>query len=111
VLEGSVRRAGERVRINAQLIDGTTGAHVWAERYERDYADIFAVQDQVIEEIVGALSVQLTDSEHAQVTHLHAQPRSVRLLPARRAGAAQPGRRRRPLARPRTVPKGALARW
>ncbi len=59
VLEGSVRRAGERVRINAQLIDGTTGGHVWAERYDRDYADIFAVQDQVIEEIVGALSVQL----------------------------------------------------
>ena len=57
VLEGSVRRAGERVRINAQLIDGTTGGHVWAERYERDYADIFAVQDEVIAEIVGALSV------------------------------------------------------
>ena len=61
VLEGSVRRAGERVRINAQLIDGTTGGHVWAERYDRDYADIFAVQDQVIAEIVGALSVQLTE--------------------------------------------------
>ena len=68
--EGSVRRAGERVRINAQLIDGTTGGHVWAERYERDYADIFAVQDQVIEEIVGALSVQLTESEQTQVTRL-----------------------------------------
>ena len=70
VLEGSVRRAGERVRINAQLIDGTTGGHVWAERYERDYADIFAVQDQVIEEIVGALSVQLTEAEQTQVNRL-----------------------------------------
>jgi adenylate cyclase len=40
VLEGSVRRAGARVRINAQLVDGATGGHVWAERYERDYADI-----------------------------------------------------------------------
>ena len=70
VLEGSVRRAGERVRINAQLIDGTTGGHVWAERYDRDYADIFALQDQVIEEIVGALSVQLTESEQTQVTRL-----------------------------------------
>ena len=70
VLQGSVRRAGERVRINAQLIDGTTGGHVWAERYERDYADIFAVQDQVIEEIVGALSVQLTEAEQTQVTRL-----------------------------------------
>jgi adenylate cyclase len=70
VLEGSVRRAGERVRINAQLIDGTTGGHVWAERYDRDYADIFAVQDQVLEEIVGALSVQLTQAEQTQVTRL-----------------------------------------
>jgi adenylate cyclase len=70
VLEGSVRRAGERVRINAQLIDGTTGGHVWAERYDRDYADIFVVQDQVIEEIVGALSVQLSESEQTQVARL-----------------------------------------
>jgi adenylate cyclase len=70
VLEGSVRRAGERVRINAQLIDGTTGGHVWAERYDRDYADIFAVQDEVIGEIVGALSVQLTESELTQVARL-----------------------------------------
>jgi adenylate cyclase len=70
VLEGTVRRAGERIRINAQLIDGTTGGHVWAERYDRDYADIFAVQDQVLEEIVGALSVQLTESEQTQVTRL-----------------------------------------
>ena len=70
VLEGSVRRAGERVRINAQLIDGATGGHVWAERYERDYADIFAMQDQVIGEIVGALSVQLTEAEQTQVKRL-----------------------------------------
>jgi len=70
VLEGSVRRAGQRVRINAQLIDGTTGGHLWAERYDRDYTDIFAVQDQVIEEIVGALSVQLTEAEQTQVTRL-----------------------------------------
>ena len=78
VLEGSVRRAGERVRINAQLIDGTTGGHVWAERYDRDYADIFAVQDQVIAEIVGALSVQLTESEQTQVdASAHRQPRGL----------------------------------
>ena len=70
VLEGSVRRAGERVRINAQLIDGTTGGHVWAERYDRDYADIFALQDEVIREIVGALSVRLTESEQTQVARL-----------------------------------------
>ena len=70
VLEGSVRRAGDQVRINAQLIDGSTGHHVWAERYDRDYADIFTVQDEVLEEIVGALSVQLTEAEQTQLTRL-----------------------------------------
>jgi adenylate cyclase len=70
LLEGSVRRAGDRVRINAQLIDGTTGSHVWAERYDRSYADIFALQDEVISQIVKALSVQLTETEQSQVARL-----------------------------------------
>jgi adenylate cyclase len=70
VLEGSVRRAGGRVRINAQLIDGATGGHVWAERYEGEYADIFAVQDEVIHAIAGALSVQLTEPQQLQVARL-----------------------------------------
>ena len=63
VLEGSVRKAGQRVRVTAQLIDGGSGGHVWAERYDRDLADIFAVQDDVTEQIVRALAVQLTDGE------------------------------------------------
>ena len=62
VLEGSVRKAGQRVRVTAQLIDGGSGGHVWAERYDRDLADIFAVQDDVTEQIVRALAVQLTDA-------------------------------------------------
>jgi adenylate cyclase len=70
VLEGTVRRAGARVRINAQLIDGTTGGHVWAERYERDYADIFAVQEEVIREIVSALAVELTETEQTRLARL-----------------------------------------
>lgn len=61
VLEGSVRKAGERVRITAQLIDGRSGGHIWAERYDRDLADIFAVQDDVTEKIVGALELNLID--------------------------------------------------
>ncbi len=65
VLEGSVRKAGQRVRVTAQLIDGGSGGHVWAERYDRDLADIFAVQDDVTEHIVRALKVQLTDSKLA----------------------------------------------
>ena len=57
VLEGSIRRAGNRVRITAQLIDAATGAHLWADRYDRDLTDIFEVQDEVVERIVGALAV------------------------------------------------------
>ncbi len=63
ILEGSVRRSGNRVRINAQMIDGATGGHVWAERYDREIADMFAVQDEVTGEIVGALQVALTAEE------------------------------------------------
>jgi adenylate cyclase len=63
VLEGSVRKAGNRVRITAQLIEGTTGGHVWAERYDRDLADIFAVQDEISEAIVTALKVTLFPAE------------------------------------------------
>ncbi|HTO65095.1 MAG TPA: adenylate/guanylate cyclase domain-containing protein [Bradyrhizobium sp.] len=59
VLEGSVRRAGQRVRITAQLIDAATGNHVWAERYDRELIDIFAVQDEVTSSIVGTLAVEL----------------------------------------------------
>jgi adenylate cyclase len=59
VLEGSVRKAGKRVRITAQLIEGTTGGHVWAERYDRDLSDIFAVQDEISQAIVTALKVTL----------------------------------------------------
>src|SRR5262245_15370869 len=59
VLEGSVRKAGGRVRISAQLIDGATGGHVWAERYDRDLKDIFALQDEISEAIVGALKLKL----------------------------------------------------
>lgn len=63
VLEGSVRRAADRIRINAQMIDGTTGGHLWAERYDRGLEDIFAVQDEVTRTIVDALRVKLTAGE------------------------------------------------
>ncbi len=67
VLEGSVRKAGGRVRINAQMIDGPTGGHLWAERYDRDLEDIFAVQDEVTLNIVEALKVQLTVGEQTRL--------------------------------------------
>ena len=63
VLEGSVRKAGNRVRITAQLIDGATGNHLWAEKYDRELEDIFALQDEVLEKIVAALAVTLTPME------------------------------------------------
>jgi adenylate cyclase len=63
VLEGSVRKSGERVRITAQLIDATTGGHLWAERYNRDLKDIFAVQDEVTQQIISALKVKVEKVE------------------------------------------------
>ena len=63
VLEGSVRKVGDRVRITAQLVDTTTEGHLWAERYDRDLEDIFALQDEVTQKIVAALAVALTEEE------------------------------------------------
>jgi adenylate cyclase len=63
VLEGSIRRAGNRVRITAQLIDATNGGHLWADRYDRDLTDIFAVQDDVTQRIVEALKITLSPAE------------------------------------------------
>jgi adenylate cyclase len=67
VLEGGVQRAGSRVRITAQLVDATTGYHIWAERYDREVRDIFAVQDEVTQQIVRALAVKLTQAEQGRV--------------------------------------------
>jgi len=63
VLEGSVRKAGGRIRINAQLVDGATNSHVWADRYDRDSSDIFALQDEISEAIVKALKLRLAPEE------------------------------------------------
>ncbi|MCP5081009.1 MAG: adenylate/guanylate cyclase domain-containing protein [Alphaproteobacteria bacterium] len=67
VLEGSVRRAGDRVRITAQLIDAETGSHIWAERYDRQIVDIFDLQDEITQEIVTALEVKMTKGEQIRV--------------------------------------------
>ena len=63
VLEGSVRKAGNRVRISAQLIDGRTGGHIWADRFDRDLTDIFAMQDEISQAIVDALKIKLLPQE------------------------------------------------
>src|SRR5882724_7820311 len=64
VLEGSVRKSGDLVRITAQLNDVSTGSHIWAERYDRDLADVFAVQDEITESIVAAIEPQLYAAEN-----------------------------------------------
>ncbi len=67
VLEGSVRRIGQKVRINVQLVDASTGGPVWAERYDRDLKDIIVLQDDVVSKIVSALAVKLSDAEESQL--------------------------------------------
>src|SRR5947199_363485 len=67
VLEGSIRKSGNRVRITAQLIDAESGGHLWADRFDRDLTDIFATQDEVVEKIVRALAVTLTHGEEKRL--------------------------------------------
>jgi adenylate cyclase len=67
VLEGSVRKAGNRVRITAQLIDGKAGDHLWADRYDRDLTDIFEIQDEISKEIVRALKLKLLPEEEEAI--------------------------------------------
>jgi TolB-like protein/rhodanese-related sulfurtransferase/Tfp pilus assembly protein PilF len=77
VLEGSVRRVGDEVRINAQLIDALSGHHVWAERYDGSLADVFAIQDNVIEKIVSALALNLTTPASAETVAVSEEPASL----------------------------------
>jgi adenylate cyclase len=64
ILQGSVRKEAGRMRINVQLIDGTTGDHLWAERFDRDVSDIFALQDDISKTVVAALKLKLLPAGH-----------------------------------------------
>ncbi|MEO7504345.1 MAG: tetratricopeptide repeat protein [Sphingomicrobium sp.] len=68
LLEGSVRKAGDRIRVTGQLIDGPTGGHVWADRYDRDLTDIFAIQDEITKTIVDQLKIRLLPDEKKAIT-------------------------------------------
>lgn len=70
LLEGSVRKAGERVRVTAQLIDGPSGGHLWADRYDRDLTDIFAIQDEITKAIVEQLKVRLVPEEKKAIAQV-----------------------------------------
>ena len=63
VLEGSVQRGGNRMRVNVQLIDAETGNHLWAERFDKPLADLFDMQDEIVARLAGALNVQLVAAE------------------------------------------------
>src|SRR5262249_29140613 len=67
VLEGSIRKSGNRARITAQLLDDESGGHLWAVRFDRDLTDIFATQDEVVRKIVGALAIKLTPGEEQRL--------------------------------------------
>ena len=67
ILEGSVQKAEDRVRITAQLIDATTGYHLWSENYDRDLSDIFALQDEITLKIIDALQIKLAWGEQARL--------------------------------------------
>ena len=71
VLEGSVQKAGEQVRIVTQLIDTTTGGHLWSQRYDRPLQDLFALQDEIVQKIVTTLKLQLTLQEQGYVVRKH----------------------------------------
>jgi len=75
VLEGSVRKGGNRVRVTAQLIDAVTGNHVSAERYDRELADIFVLQDEITEQVVATIEPELYAAEH--VRSLRKPPESL----------------------------------
>src|SRR5438874_13248628 len=63
VLEGSLRKAGNRIRVTAQLVEAESGNHIWAERYDRDLADIFAVQDEITEAVTISIAPAIADAE------------------------------------------------
>jgi adenylate cyclase len=86
VLEGSVRKSGDRLRVTGQLIDASSGTHVWSERYDRDVTDIFAVQDEITENVVASIESQVYAAEHLRsegkaTTSLDAWGCVVRAMP------------------------------
>ncbi len=116
VLEGSVRKAGDRIRVTAQLVDAATGSHLWGDRYDRNLDDIFAIQDEITTSVVGRIGPELLAAEHARASRkppqsLDAWECTIRALflasrlsergEPRGAGAARPGHR----APTRTTPR------
>ncbi len=73
ILEGSVRKAGDRIRVTAQLVNASDGSHLWSERYDRDLTDVFAIQDEISMAVVDKLKVELLEGERERLTRRHTQ--------------------------------------
>ena len=121
VLEGSVRKAANRVRVTGQLIDAAHGTHLWAERYDRELADIFELQDDITNSVIGSVAPQILVAEAARVARkppqsvdawdlvMQALPHMWRMSTRRAAasaGVAAAGHRARPQLRPRARAAG-----
>lgn len=122
LLEGSVRRAGSRVRLTAQLIDAATGGHLWAERFDGELADIFELQDRITEKVVGAIEPQLLRAEverarHKPTGNMEAYDYFLRALPLVHAMRPHDNAQALDLLRdtmrldPHFVPAAAYAAW
>ncbi len=96
ILEGSVRQDGDRVRITAQLVDVQSGRHSWAERYDRDLKDTFALQDEITTNILAALHMELKGTKHPQTQTAHVKPDKPGPAEARPEGPPPTGSRPRP---------------
>jgi TolB-like protein len=71
LIEGSVRRSGQKIRISAQLVEATSGKHIWAERYDLEMTEVFAIQDEIAERVAGAIEPELLKTEGAQAAARH----------------------------------------
>jgi adenylate cyclase len=96
VLEGSLRKVGNRIRVTAQLVEAESGKHVWAERYDRDLTDIFALQDEITEAVTVAIAPAIADAEQQRAIRRHAgrgRPQAIFPRPQTRAARHRPAAR------------------
>ena len=105
VLEGSVRKVGGRVRVTAQLIEAETGAHIWAERYDRDYADIFAIQDEITESVAGTIEPEMLMGEGRRAVRKSEGIRCVRPRNARDVASVSDNARKPASGRAMSTPR------
>src|SRR5207244_5981385 len=89
VLEGSLRKSANRIRVTAQLVEAETGKHVWAERYDRDPAEMFAVQDEITEALTIAVAPAVADADPSRDAQATRQPRRLGRLPARAVASGE----------------------